>query len=1220
MKKEKTLWRLFKFGAAAALACFFTFCGGSPDHPEGLAESGGGNGPKIIFDPLAKPVPEIPFPNDLVTVLDESTVTGRRINLGIDAPTEVERSTRRKLNDLDGFGTYQPVTVAFDKPLDLSTVNENNIMIIKLGGKNAGATPPLNLPDPGSSYTAQPYVTMNKGFFPLLWRPDSPWWRHDPYAEAHNVALDPENGVDIDGDGAISPLEFVNYYEFETDTLIIRPILPLEEASRYAVVLLKGLKGADGEPVRSPFEYINHTMQTDDLSALPGLLREKGVSLDRVAFCWSFTTQNITGDWKNVWNGLTKGTGPLAYLNKKFEPVLKPFDLQMNIDYDGNPYTLNMDWFKPLANFLLKQVTGAGNMNLDYIDYVVFGSFKSPGFFSSLDFGDPLTTPDISFDPAKLSGKKPADELDVTWVLTVPRDEDLGLDGCQTPGHPHGCEDFEESGAKGGDGEFGVLDVDDNQEGYVGDEGEYLWEGSDDVADPAGDNHDPNDADCVALQSSSDPCVPSSLFKCTQGNDRLDYDCGPDGKPGVAGVDDDANGITDDITEFGWNASDDGATEDANSNGRLDTPPFPVAFYGHGHTSGGVESLGFIEPMSSDGIAIFGMDNFGHGPAYGADDIKGLFGSDRDKTCNALDDPAICGTLYMLVTVFSSDINEDGQVDQNDVIGYKVETVLDTLLQTGFFNVLFTKGRAYDTDGDGEPNSGRIFWTANVFQTRDLVRQTAIDWMQFVRITDSFGTLSVNDLNGDGQPDLEGDFNLDGEYDIGGPASVNTRGHYYLGSSLGGIMGVVNMAVNPRMVVGAPVAGAGGLPDVIPRSHQGSATRPVMRQMAGPIVIGDAVTSGWVRLVFNDDPPEKSFGYVAVPPYGRVKVENLSNGEVKVVTTDFDGNFSAGIPADVGDVIKVSSLDETGGAISSLKTVSPYKGTGLDRNTPNFRRFMGLSQWMIERGDPINLARYYFTNEFGSPMLDSPDKGILLINTTGDANVPINTGNAVATAAGLWTLEEARTLINAGLNLGYTPPPWGYTLTDKPIFDPEDLDDDGRECGFDDPGRCSYADSVGVSALNPPLSVVKSPVSDRVSAVRWPYVREDGHHAFALPGAINHGIDWGIYMANQIAYYFASDGTCVIDDPWELRAAPMVHPGPNGVLDTAPVDDDNIRTIRILNTLGENPCDYPFPEIQVITTGPDYELDTIFPGGDDKVYQYSQMQRVPFDPYINMGP
>lgn len=1270
MQKEKISGRIFKFGLVAALACFITFCGGEPDHPEGLMKSGGGGGPEVIFDPLAKPVPEIPMPNDLIMVLDESSVTGRRINLSTEAPTEVERRMRRKLNQLDGFGTYQPITVAFNKPLDLSTVNEDNIMVIKLEGADAGKTTPLNLPEPGASYTSPPYVTENKGFFPLLWRPDDPWWRHDPLGDANNVALDPENGVDLNGDGAISADEFVSYYEFRTNTLIIQPIIPLDEASRYAVVLLKGLKGANGEPVKSPFEYINHTMQTEDLSALPGLLRDKGIALEQVAFCWSFTTQSITRDWKNVWNGLTKGTGPLAYLNKAFQPVLHPANLGISGDFDGNKYTLNADWFAPIAYALLAEAGEAQYLrilDLKYVDYFVFGTFKSPSFFSSLDFRDPLVSPGISFDPSKLSGEERAYELEVPWMLAVPRDEDAGIDGCSNELHPFGCPDYEEncpwqdltnilsmivgkdigtevgfyscvdllgvnkskvikkakgpdgewgnagvdddgdttidnqseylaSGSDdvkvptGADGEFGVAGVDDNGDGYIGDEGEYMWPGSDDIADPAGDNYDPNDPDCDWSKWEPDGpgyCVPSTvritpeLVKCTEGNGRLDYDCGDDGQPGAAGVDEDGNTVADNIGEFGLGGDDGNFTEDANFNGRLDTPPFPVAFYGHGHTLSGFESIGFAEPLSMHGIGLFGMDSFGHGPSDLQLELprllQDLMANILDKTCELsggnwnYDE---CGTISSLLALMGVSIPVDGRTGQE---------ILNDILNLGFFKVLTTQGRAYDTDGDGQPNSGRIFFTANVFQTRDAVRQTAIDWMQFVRIADNFGTLSVNDLNDDGTPDLEGDFNLDGQYDLGGPTSVNTRGHYYLGSSLGGIMGVVNMAVNPRMKVGAPVSGAGGLPDVIPRSHQTSATDPVMRQMCGPIVVGDAMEPGWVRLVFNDDPPEKSFGYLAVPPYGRIKVENLTNGESKVVTANPDSSFSAGIPADVGDLIKVTSLDEHTHPYT-VKTRSLYQGLGLDRNSPNLRRLTGMAQWIIERGDAINLAKHYFTNEFGSPITGSPEKGVLLINTIGDANVPINTGNAIATAAGLWSLDEAKTLLRAGLNLGYIPPPWGTSLTDAPVFDPEDLDDDGRECGFDDAERCNYATSIGVTALNPPLSVVKSPTSDRVSAIRWPYINEKGHHAFALPGDINHGIDWGVYMANQIGYYFASEGTCVIDDPWALHAAPMIHPGPDRRLDTPADPEDHVKEVPILHTLGANPCDYNFPTVSVITT------------------------------------
>lgn len=1213
---------LFRYRSVLCVLIFtvISISCGSPEHPEGLAKAGGGNGPVIIFDPLAKPVPEIPFPNDLATVLDESTITGRRINISTEASTEVERDVRRSLNTLDGFGTYSPISLRFDAPLDLSTVNENDIIVVQTVGPRVGHSPRLDL---------------GKGFFPLIWQPDRPWWPHDPYANANNVVMDPANMADLDGD---TVAEFVDFYEFATNTLIIRPITPLDEASRYAVVILRDVRGLNGEPVRSPFEYINHTMQTNDLQPLIPILQQRGIPLEKVAFCWSFTTQSVTSDWLRIWNGLN-GSGPLAYLASWFPPLIRPTDLKFPGDGDGNNYTIDAQWFEPI----IKTVAGligeddyVAIADFRYVDYFVFGTFESPSFFYHLNFGHPLYTPAVYFDPDKLSGAKPVDRLTVTWMLTVPKDEDRGVDGCQDSEHPFGCADWEEAGAKGADDGFGFAGIDDNEDGYVDDRGEYLWQGSDDVPDPAGDNYNPNDPVCQALVASNDLCVPPSALHCTQGNKRLDYDCGPDLKPGIAGVDDDGNTIVDDITEFGTPGSDDGASEDANGDGRLNTPPFPVAFYGHGHTSSRVESIGFAGPMAMAGIALFGMDNFGHGPMTEFGNLDKFLreflismGFYIYTVCDASLPPP-CGLMYDpdpatpgLMELLYADLNGDKVVDINDVLNKTVDQILTETFHLPLFAVLGTEGRAYDIDGDTIPDSGDIFWTANILQTRDLVRQTAIDWLQFVRVVDNFGTRASFDWNGDTIADIDGDFNFDGQYDLGGPTNINTRGHFYFGSSLGGIMGDINMGMNPRMVVGAPVAGAGGLPDVVPRSHQRSATEPVMLQMCGPVIVGtyDNVVKGRATLTFNDDPLSQAFGHIYLPDNGRVQVRNLSNGEVKLVTAKCHEsnptcgpgeavNFSIGIAADIGDTLEITSLDDISGPVRSTVIVqSKYKGHGLQRNSPDLRRFIALAQWAIERGDPINLAPHYFTNENGLPLPGFPDKAVLQINTTGDQNVPINTGNSIATAAGLWTYDQAIWLINKGVNLGYVPPPYAPTSQYiVPIFDPEDVDDDDLKCGWaaTDP-RCTDD-----PPFQTPLPPVPSGTSGRVSAVRLPYVDERAHHAFALPvpSDRNHGIDWGVYMANQIVYYFASDGTCVIDDPWELHSAPYIDPGPNGVLESVPQGDDKIRTVRVVKTLGLNPCNYPFPTKQIITTGPNWQIDS--PAlVDDVIVNYNKLYRGP---------
>ena len=81
-----------------------------------------GTGPTVVIDWDAKPLPELPFPNDLATRADPNSPTGLRINISEEASTELERKARRKINELSGFGIYAPITVSFDGALDLQNI------------------------------------------------------------------------------------------------------------------------------------------------------------------------------------------------------------------------------------------------------------------------------------------------------------------------------------------------------------------------------------------------------------------------------------------------------------------------------------------------------------------------------------------------------------------------------------------------------------------------------------------------------------------------------------------------------------------------------------------------------------------------------------------------------------------------------------------------------------------------------------------------------------------------------------------------------------------------------------------------------------------------------------------------------------------------------------------------------------------------------------------
>ncbi|MBL9039368.1 MAG: hypothetical protein JNG84_12695, partial [Archangium sp.] len=97
---------------------------GSCAAPEGkgLMASPEGSGAQVRFDPFHRPLPEIPLPNDFATRFDASSPTKRRINASTLAPTEWEKAARTEIDALDGWGTYQTVSVGFDKPLDLLNI------------------------------------------------------------------------------------------------------------------------------------------------------------------------------------------------------------------------------------------------------------------------------------------------------------------------------------------------------------------------------------------------------------------------------------------------------------------------------------------------------------------------------------------------------------------------------------------------------------------------------------------------------------------------------------------------------------------------------------------------------------------------------------------------------------------------------------------------------------------------------------------------------------------------------------------------------------------------------------------------------------------------------------------------------------------------------------------------------------------------------------------
>jgi hypothetical protein len=398
--------------------------------PEGLAATEDGDGPRVVFDFDKRPLPEIPFPNDIATRPDDTSPTGLRINASMLAPTNLESTARERFDQLSGWGVFQPIALRFDRPLDLQPIFDRHRDWVGGGDDYDFTNDAVYVFDvtPGSPTYLEPVaLDFGDGNFPILLRTPHQYWEHDPKTITKALAYETFN-EDVDGDGRLEPGEdldldgvldipnvhpandgdprydidsdLMSFYERETNSLIFKPVIPLRERTRYAVVITKRLEGPGGRPVRSPFDWVNHTAQTDELLPVLDALDPFGLDEDDIAFAWTFTTQDASGDMVTLRNGLY-GEGPLSWLREdnpprltSLLPMLDPVHPDTG-EARPNVYTLTSEELAPVIGPLASAAFGGfGVTNTDklvlnhtYYGYHVSGTFQSPRLIDLVDEG-----------------------------------------------------------------------------------------------------------------------------------------------------------------------------------------------------------------------------------------------------------------------------------------------------------------------------------------------------------------------------------------------------------------------------------------------------------------------------------------------------------------------------------------------------------------------------------------------------------------------------------------------------------------------------------------------------------------------------------------------------------------------------------------------------------------------------------------------------------------
>ena len=1038
----------------------------------------------VKFDFDARPLPEIPLPNDIATRPDDHSRTGRRLNASMIAPTNMEQRTRRLIDELDGWGPYQPIAIPFTGPIDpMSIINRHSDADYDTSDD---AIFLINIDRNSDEFGELVHLDLGNGNYPVVLERGDKYGTNDPRAsslslmfeetdedlngngkldpgedENHNGVLDPGedrngNGVldlpeDTDADGVLDKPNYLpgrspaaddlagradalmSFYESETHTVIAKPLTPLQEQTTYAVVVTRRIRDTNGNPVGSPFSFVNHVAQTQALEPLLEVLPE-GLDEDEIAFAFPYSTMSATADWIAVRDGLY-GHGVQSHLSDDFAPELAQlFKLKATGPgerFEGRtPYVMHHeDWETVLiaagTGLLgLSPASQQGQSMLDshkYVDFHAMGTYQSPQLFERFDEnGQPLNL-DLQSWPIDMDRNPVAARPEeVPFWAVIPRKE-------------------------------------------------------------------------VSVRG--------------------------EGKMA------------------------------------------PIVLLGHGYGSNRVgEMIGFSGFLSMFGVATISTDNVSHG-----------LGLNEEES----------GLLGTIMTAAG--------------------------LEPGLEAVEFVRGGYVDDDGDGEPDrhfqdldrdgvvdSGVDFWTSYLFHTRDMMRQSSLDYMQLIRVIRSWdGTKTwPYDVNNNGiEDDLAGDFDGDGVVDVGSESPI-----YMLGASLGGIMSTTLGAMEPEIEAIVPIAGGGRLADVGARSQQGGVPDAVMMRVIGPTYQVTLADDGSAQVFTQftelndlvDVPIRRLIPPSATDAEGRpgsdptlqpgdtMIVRNLVNEEVACayVLPDTADNGVAGrarisLPSDVGDgvvidfyrgpVLETGSeecelIDEPGDPLLTIDKMqtpfdaegNPYtlegipipggdlvalaEGLGLERTTPSLRRFMDLGQMVLDPTDPGVVSRFLSREKLTYPGTgDETGARYLMVTTVGDMSVPAHSGVTVARAAGAlnyldndprWGVPPNQVLLDT-----YTAEAVN-TLRRHTYMDPPEDDDTRSLLGLDgtmgvhvDVENFSEGDDIwgeNIPRLDEPLHLVDTRDTegnemDGYSGAVFPYALPSGQHGFALPGQMT---DWALELCD----------------------------------------------------------------------------------------------------------
>ena len=211
------------------------------------------------------------------------------------------------------------------------------------------------------------------------------------------------------------------------------------------------------------------------------------------------------------------------------------------------------------------------------------------------------------------------------------------------------------------------------------------------------------------------------------------------------------------------------------------------------------------------------------------------------------------------------------------------------------------------------------------------------------------------------------------------------------------------------------------------------------------------------------------------------------------------------------------------------------EGLGLQRQHPDFRKFVGFAGMILEPADPIAYAPHYHIKPltYTYERNVQPGANVLVVPTLGDMNVPVDTGIAIARAAGIIPLFNPDPRYPDPSNPGQFLTPNQVLLKNYVVEGVERLGrffraSDKKPTLFDPDNLSEGKDGFGAPRLNPPLRLVVR-TANGVSGMRIPYTQFNGAHGFETPDP-SKKFDISGFMIHQVGYYFYTNGKQISDD------------------------------------------------------------------------------------------